>query len=283
MTDKLTVDRLKDKASDMRKNLLTLCHKVGALHIGGDLSMTDMMTALFQYGMKFDPKNPKWEGRDRFVLSKGHGGGALYISLAMAGFYDINIVFDTYDKLDSPFGIHPSDKIPGVEISTGSLGHGLSLCVGMALAARLNGKKHRMFTLMGDGEIQEGSVWEAAMAAPHYKLGNIVAIIDRNYLSLDGETESIMKLEPLEDKWKAFGWNVKVIDGHDMEQIVNTIDNLPPSDSEIPTVIIAKTVKGKGIACMENDVNWHAGSIDAKMLESCIVEIDKAGTKERGK
>lgn len=276
------VERLKEQACEMRKNLLRLCHKAGALHIGGDLSMTDVMTALYQYGVKLDPGNPEWDGRDRFILSKGHGAGALYIAQAMAGFYGLDYVYENYDKLDSPFGIHPSDEIPGVEISTGSLGHGLSICIGMALTARLDGKKHRIFTLMGDGEIQEGSVWEAAMAASHFKLGNIVAFIDRNGLSLDGETESIMKLEPLEDKWKAFGWNVRSIDGHDMEQIVNTIDSLPSVDSHIPTVVIARTVKGKGVSFMENDVNWHAGSIDFELLGKCCAEIDAVRKKERG-
>ena len=196
--------QLKEMATQMRKNLLTLCYHAGALHIGGDLSMTDIMTALYGYAMKHDPKDPNWSERDRFVLSKGHGAGALYMSLAMSGYFSVEHVIENYDKVDSPFGIHPSDKIPGVEISTGSLGHGLPLCIGMALTARLNGQKHRVFTLMGDGEIQEGSVWEGAMAAAQYKLGNLVAIIDRNRISLDGNTEELMKLEPLADKWKSF-------------------------------------------------------------------------------
>jgi len=276
MVDKKTVERLKDQACEMRKNLLELCHRAGALHIGGDLSMADIMTVLFQYGMKYDPRNPKWDGRDRFILSKGHGAGSLYISLAMAGFFDLNYVFDNYDKLDSPFGIHPSGEIPGVEISTGSLGHGLSISVGLGLAARLDGKKHRIFTLLGDGETQEGSVWEAAMAAAQYKLGNLTAFVDRNFISLDGETEKLMKLEPLADKWKAFGWNVVEIDGHDIEQIINAIDLLPPIDSDIPTVVIARTVKGKGVSCMENDVNWHAGSIDSELLRTCCLELNEA-------
>lgn len=275
------IERLKDQSGEMRKNLLKLCHKAGS-HIGGELSMADIITALYQYGMKYDPKNPDWDGRDRFILSKGHGAGALYIALAMAGYFELDEVLETYKKLDSPFGEHPSDEIPGVEISTGSLGHGLSICIGMALAARLNNKKHRIFTLMGDGEIQEGSVWEGAMAAAHYQLGNLVAIIDRNRISLDGWTEELMKLEPLADKWKAFGWNVIEIDGHNMEQIVNTIDNLPPVDSDTPTVILAKTIKGKGVACMENDVDWHAGSIDASLLEKSCAELDEARKKERG-
>ncbi|MCR4431057.1 MAG: transketolase [Tepidanaerobacteraceae bacterium] len=281
MADKSTIERLKDQACEMRKNMLKLCH-VGATHIGGDLSAADILTVLFHYAMKYDPKNPKWEGRDRFILSKGHAAGALYTSLAMAGYFELDYLFNNYRKLDSPFGEHPSDKVPGVEIPTGSLGHGLSISTGIALAARLNKKNHRVFALLGDGESQEGMVWEAAMAARHYKLGNLVAFIDRNGLSLDGETEKLMRLEPLADKWKAFGWNVMVIDGHSIEQIVNAIDNLPPVDSDTPTVIIAKTVKGKGVSCMENDVNWHAGSIDAALLEKCCAELDEARKRERG-
>lgn len=276
-----TIERLKDQSCEMRKNLLKLCH-IASTHIGGDLSAADILTVLYQYAMKYDPKNPKWDGRDRFILSKGHSAGALYIALAMAGYFDLDYVFENYKKLESPFGEHTSDKVPGIEIPTGSLGHGLSISIGMALAARLNKKGHRVFTLMGDGEVQEGSVWEAAMAAVQYKLGNLVAFIDRNGISLDGETEKLMKLEPLADKWKAFGWNVVEIDGHSIEQLVDTIDNLPPVDSDIPTVVVAKTVKGKGVSSMENDVNWHAGSIDASFLEQSCAELDETRKKERG-
>jgi transketolase len=282
MVDKKTVEKLKDQASEMRKILLRLCHKAGALHIGGDLSMSDILTVLFQYGMKLDPKNPQWDGRDRFILSKGHGAGGLYIALAMAGYFDLQRVFDEYEQLDSPFGQHPTHGVPGIEISTGSLGHGLSISVGMALAARLDGKKHRIFTLLGDGENQEGSVWEAAMSGGHYKLGNLTAFVDRNFISLDGETEKLMRLEPLADKWKAFGWRVVEIDGHAIEQIVHTLDTLPPVDSDVPTVVIAKTVKGKGVSFMENDVNWHAGSIDFELMGKCCAEVDECRLRDRG-
>lgn len=282
MVDKKTVEKLKDQACEMRKTLLRLCHKAGALHIGGDLSMSDILTVLFQYGLKLDPKNPEWDGRDRFILSKGHGAGGLYIALAMAGYFDLQRVFNEYEQLDSPFGQHPTDGVPGVELSTGSLGHGLSISVGLALAARLDGKKHRIFTLLGDGENQEGSVWEAAMSGAHYKLGNLIAFVDRNFISLDGETEKLMRLEPLADKWKAFGWRVVEIDGHAIEQIIGVLDSLPPVDSEVPTVVIAKTVKGKGVSFMENDVNWHAGSIDFDLLGKCCAEVDECRLKERG-
>lgn len=281
MADQSTVERLKDLACEARKNILRLCHK-GATHIGGDLSMADMMTVLYQYGMKYDPKRPDWEERDRFILSKGHGAGCLYVTLAMAGYFSMDEVLAKYREPGSPFGEHPSSEVPGVEISTGSLGHGLSVSVGLALAARLDGRENRAFTLMGDGETQEGSVWEAAMAAAHYELGNLVAFVDRNRISLDGETEKLLRLEPYAEKWKAFGWNVVVIDGHDIEQIVAVFDNLPPVDSKKPTVVIGKTVKGKGVASMENDVNWHAGSIDADFLARSCAELDEARRRERG-
>jgi transketolase len=276
MAEEAIIQDLKIKACEMRKNLLKLSHEAGLLHIGGDLSLTDIMTVLYQYGLKYDVKNPKWDGRDRFVLSKGHGSGALFIAQAMAGFYDIETIYKKYLRLDSEFGMHPcSTTLSTVDISTGSLGHGLSIAVGLALAARLDGKNHRIFTVMGDGEVQEGSIWEGAMAAGQFKLGNITAFIDRNGLSFDGPTEEFMKLEPLEDKWKAFGWNAITIDGHDIEQLVNVIENLPPSESNIPTVIICKTVKGKGVSFMENSPGWHAGTVNSETLKKCCDIIDK--------
>ncbi len=276
MAKKADIAHLKLQACEMRKNLLRLSHEAGLLHIGGDLSLTDIMTVLYQYGLKYDVKNPKWDGRDRFVLSKGHGSGALFIAQAMVGFYDIETIYKTYMRLDSDFGMHPcSNMLASVDVSTGSLGHGLSIAVGLALAARLDKKSHRIFTVMGDGELQEGSIWEGAMAASQYKLGNITGFVDRNGLSFDGPTEEFMKLEPLEDKWRAFGWNAITIDGHDIEQLVNTIDNLPPSQSDIPTVIICKTVKGKGVSFMENSSGWHAGTVNSETLKNCCDIIDK--------
>ena len=279
--DKALIEGLKDKACEIRKKILTLGHLGGALHFGGDLSMTDAMVALFYYALKKDPKNPHWPGRDRFILSKGHGAGCLYTVLADCGYFSEELLRSNYNKLDSGFGIHPiMNKVPGVEASTGSLGHGLSLCVGMGIAAKLNHETFRIYCLLGDGECQEGSVWEAAMSANHYKLGNLTAIIDRNGLSLDGPTEEIMALEPLEDKWKAFGWNAVTIEGNDMEQLLRCLSSLPPVKSEKPTCIIAKTTKGKGICFMENDPNWHAGSVDSEKLAECCVMLDEARKKE---
>lgn len=279
--DNALIEGLKDKACEIRKKILTLGHLGGALHFGGDLSMTDAMVAIFNYALKKDPKNPHWPERDRFILSKGHGAGCLYTVLADCGYFSEELLLSNYNKLDSGFGIHPiMNKVPGVEASTGSLGHGLSLCVGMAIAAKLNRAKFRIFCLLGDGECQEGSVWEAAMSASHYKLGNLTAIIDRNGLSLDGPTEEIMALEPFEEKWKVFGWNAVSIEGNDMEQLLKTLSSLPPVESEKPTCIIAKTTKGKGICFMENDPNWHAGSVDSEKLAECCVMLDEARKKE---
>jgi transketolase len=275
MADAGTIARLEEAAMNMRKNLLRLCHVAGSLHLGGDLSITEVMTALWQYKMKYDPDNLKMEDRDRFFLSKGHCAGALYIAQAMAGCYPLETVFNTYNKLDSSFGIHPcSNTLPSVEISTGALGHGLSIAVGAATIAKYRRQRHRVYVVMGDGEIQEGSIWEAAMAAAQYKLGNLVGIVDRNYLSLDGNTEDLMKLEPLADKWRAFGWNVMEIDGNDMAAVVDTLDHLPAPDTDTPTMIIARTTKGKGISFMENDPDWHAGSVDSDLLEKCFAELD---------
>ncbi|MDY6827387.1 MAG: transketolase [Bacillota bacterium] len=278
MSDKKSIGELKDLACEARKNILRLCHK-GATHIGGDLSMADVMTVLFQYGMKYNPENPRWPERDRFILSKGHGAGCFYVTLAMAGYFTMDHVLEEFRKFGSHFGEHPSGEIPGIEISTGSLGHGLPISIGMALSARLDGRKNRVFTMMGDGETQEGSVWEGAMASAHYELGNLVAFVDRNRISLDGETEKLMHLEPYSDKWKAFGWNVLDIDGHKIEEIVGAIDSLPPVDSDRPTVVIARTVKGKGVPEMENNVNWHAGSIDDEFLARSCADLDKARGK----
>ncbi len=279
--DKSLISGLKDKACEIRKKILNLGHLGGALHFGGDLSMTDVMVALFYLVLKKDPKDPQWPERDRFVLSKGHGAGCLYTVLADTGYFSEQSLVDTYGKPETRFGVHPDmHKVPGVEASTGSLGHGLSISVGMAMAARLNNDKFRIFTLLGDGESQEGSVWEAAMSASHYKLGNLTAIIDRNGLSLDGPTEEIMSLEPLEDKWRSFGWHAVSVDGNDMEQLFGALTSLPPADSEKPTCIIAETTKGKGICFMENDPNWHAGSVDSEKLAECCIELDESRREE---
>jgi len=284
MADKETIIKLKNAAYDMRVDLLKLCYHAGILHIGGDLSITDIVTCLHQYVMKYDPHNIKWDGRDRFLLSKGHCAATVYMAQAHAGCFDKQELLSTYMAVDSRFGMHPcAEALNTLEISTGSLGHGLSIAVGMALAARMDGKKHRVFVIVGDGESQEGSIWEGLMAGPHYKLGNLVLIIDRNGISMDGPTEQYMTLEPYVQKLRAFNWNVVEVDGHDMEQLCNAFDRLPPAESEVPMLILAHTIKGKGVDFMENNPLWHAGSIkDEATLNECIRQIEDARAKEMG-
>ena len=269
----MTIPELKQKAVDYKKKMLTLAHVSGGMHVGGDLSMADILVALYYRIMKIDAARPDWAERDYFILSKGHGAGGLYTILADMGFFDMEHLLTTYNKLDSCYGMHPDrKKAPGVEVSAGSLGHGLSITNGMAYASKMDGEPNRYYCLMGDGEIQEGSVWEAAMSAAHFHLDNVIAIIDRNGLSLDGYTEDVMALEPLEKKWEAFGWNAIRVNGHDMEAIIKVFENLKPNGK--PTCIIAETIKGCGIDFMENDPNWHAGTVDSEMLKKCCDLLD---------
>jgi transketolase len=235
--------------------------KIGG-HVGGSLSMMDMLAALYFRQMNIDPSKPDWPERDRLILSKGHAAMGLYVALAKTGFFSMQELLDTYNKLDSKFGKHcDMNKTPGVEACSGSLGHGLSIGIGMALAARHQGKQYRVYVVMGDGEMMEGSVWESAMAGPHFELGNLTAIIDRNQFCIDGPTEEIMTLEPLGQKWRDFGWNVFEIDGHDMSRIVATLDNLPPVETGVPTAIVSQTVKGKGVSIWEGDCWYHYGDL----------------------
>lgn len=274
MADAATVERLEDKALEMRKRLLRLANRT-SLHIGGDLSMTDLMTVIFEYLMRVDPERPTWDERDRFVLSKGHGAGALYISMANRGFFDVEEIYATYGALGSRFGMHPCrNHLPGVETSTGSLGHGVSVAVGMALAARLDGRANRVVTLVGDGELNEGSIWEAVMAAAHFRLGNVVAFIDKNDMCMDGPQDEVMRVNPVDAKFAAFGWDVVGVDGHDIAALVDVVDHLPPPTSDRPTAVVAQTVKGHGVAFMENTTKWHSGTIDDETLEQCYAELE---------
>jgi transketolase len=274
MADIATVERLEDKALEMRKRLLRLANHT-SLHIGGDLSMTELMTVIFEYLMNVDPERPEWGERDRFVLSKGHGAGALYISMANRGFFDVEEIYATYGALGSRFGMHPCrNHLPGVETSTGSLGHGLSVAVGLALAARLDGRTNRAVTLVGDGELNEGSVWEAVMAAAQFRLGNVVAFVDKNDMCMDGPQDEVMQVNPVGDKFEAFGWRVVEVDGHDVAALVDAIDQLPSPTSDQPTVIVAQTVKGRGIGFMENTTKWHSGTVDDEALVQCYDELD---------
>ena len=280
--DRPTVAQLEDLAFELRQKLLHLCGTYeGAVHIGGDLSSADIFTALFEYGLTVDPTDITNPSRDRFVLSKGHAAVAMYIAMAIRGFFSYDGIVDTYGQLDSAYGMHPCKvQLPGVEASTGSLGHGLPLAVGMALSARGRGETHRVVTLMGDGETGEGSVWEAALVANSNKLGNLVAFIDRNHQLMTSFDEERVVLEPYPDKWAAFGWNVIHIDGHDMGALVGAIDQLPAADSDKPTVVICETVKGKGVDFMERNLAWHAGSLGAADLERAMAALSATRVKE---
>lgn len=271
---------LAKEAAYIRKKILELTKIAGGGHLGGGLSMVDVTVALYHHVMNIDPKHPDWPGRDRFILSKGHGAIALDPILARVGFFPEEDLA-TFNKLDSPFGMHTNAKsTPGIEHSTGSLGHGLSVSVGMALGARLESADWRVFCLLGDGEFQEGSMWEGIMSAAHFKLGNLVAIIDRNRFSLDGPTEDIMALEPLGEKLKAFRWNVLEVNGHDMAEILNVFEELPPPESESPTIIIANTDKGYGISFMRNEAKWHYGAIDSDLEEQALKDIEATVTEQ---
>ena len=275
LSGKPSVKQLEDLAYELRKKLLTLCGTYnGSVHIGGDLSVADVMTVMYQYGLNVDPGDIAMPTRDRFVLSKGHAAVCMYIAMAIRGFFDFDEIVRTYGKLDSAYGMHPCKvQLPGVECSTGSLGQGLAMAVGMALSAKYRKQGHRIFCLMGDGETCEGSVWEAALAAGSYDLGNLVAIIDRNNQLMTSFSEEYIHLEPYADKWKSFGWNVVECDGHDIAALVSAVDNLPAIDSDKPTALVCRTIKGKGVSFMEKAIGWHAGSLSEEDMKRALDEI----------
>jgi transketolase len=283
MADPKEVQRLQDMACEMRKLLLNLCGNYeGIVHIGGDLSMTDVLIGLFHHGMRVDPKdimNPK---RDRFLLSKGHGAVCMYIAMSLKGFFDYKEIVRTYGKLDSAYGMHPCKiQLPGVEASSGSLGQGLAMAVGMAFSAKQKKETHRVFCMVGDGESCEGEVWEAINTASSYKLGNLIAVVDRNHQLMTSFDGDAMVLEPYADKWKAFNWNVVELDGHNMAQIVDALDKLPPITNSKPTVLICQTIKGKGVSFMEKNIGWHAGALSKEDMEKAIADVDAACAKVR--
>jgi transketolase len=253
--------------------VMTTLLAAGSGHVGGSLSVVDILTALYFHIMRVDPKNPKWPDRDRFVLSKGHASAALCPTLAEKGFFPKELL-DTFNRLDSPFSMHPDMlKIPGADVSTGSLGHGLSIAVGMALAARIQRSDRRTYALLSDGEMAEGSTWEAAMAAAYFKVDNLLAIVDRNRLQVDGFTSDIMDTEPLAEKWRAFGWAVREIDGHDMGAIIDTIAAFP-FEAGKPSVIIAHTIKGKGLPFAEDQIGFHYHDVDEEMVKESLAILE---------
>lgn len=261
---------LKKIAQTLRCHILKMTTGANSGHPGGSMSSADIITVLFFDKMKIDPKRPDWPERDRFVLSKGHASPVLYAALAERGFFPVKRL-ETFRKLGGLQG-HPHHDVPGVEISTGSLGQGFPAANGMALAGKLDGKDYRVYTILGDGECQEGLVWEAAMLASKYQLDNLTAFLDRNFLQIDGNTEDVMPLEPLADKWRAFGWHVIEIDGHDFDQIEQAIEEAKQTKGK-PTMIIAKTVKGKGVSFMEGQAKYHGNALKPEQLEGALEEI----------
>ncbi len=262
---------LEQKALDIRRLILKMVYEARSGHLGGSLGATELMVALYYHIMQHRPGDPGWAGRDRFILSKGHCTPVLYAVLADCGYFPLEDL-KTFRRPGSHLQGHPyQPKTPGVEASTGTLGLGLSTGVGMALGARLRQQNHRYYILCGDGEIQEGQVWEAAMFAHKYRLNNIIAFVDRNYQQSDGYSEGVMPMDPLEPKWQSFGWQVYTIDGHDFRQILVTVDHAKKSDR--PVMIIARTTKGKGISFMEGDPRWHGSPPDKAEFESALNEL----------
>lgn len=264
---------LKRKATQIRLDLFEMIYEAGAGHTGGSLSNTDILTVLYYKIMNIDPKNPNWSDRDRYIQSKGHSVESYWTVLADKGFFPKEEL-KTFSQFNTRLIGHPNNEVPGVEMNTGALGHGLSISVGMALAAKMDNKSYKVYTLMGDGEQAEGSVWEAAMAASQYKLDNLVAIIDRNRLQISGNTEDVMSIEPLGDKWRSFGWDVVEVDGNEIEQLVNIFEATPTVNGK-PTMIIANTVKGKGISFAENQAGWHHRVPTKEEYDLAVSELTK--------
>lgn len=263
---------LKEKARNIRIDILKMLTDCGSGHTGGSLSAADIATALYFYKMKHDAKQPKWKDRDNFILSKGHAAPLLYTVLAHAGYFE-STELCTLRKLGSRLQGHPDSKyLPGVEISTGSLGQGLSVANGLALAHKLDKAANRVYALLGDGEIQEGQVWEAAMTAAHYKLDNLCAMVDNNGLQIDGPVAKVMGVEPITDKFRAFGWEVLDINGHDMAQITAALDKAETIKGK-PTMIVCRTVKGKGSAVFEGKVEFHGATPTKEQCATALEEL----------
>ncbi|MCF8232878.1 MAG: transketolase [Bacteroidales bacterium] len=272
------IEQLKSVATEIRVNTLKSLAEAGSGHTGGSLGLADIFTALYFYVLNHDPKNPDWADRDRMVLSIGHVAPVFYATLAEAGYFDKSELM-TLRKLGSRLQGHPGREhgLPGIELSAGSLGQGLSVAVGMALAAKADKKQHRIFCVNGDGELQEGSVWEAIMSAGHYQLDNLLSIVDRNRVQIDGPTSEVMGLEPLKEKFESFGWEVMECEGNNMEHILRTFA-LATKTLAKPTVILAETTMGKGVAEIEGDYRWHGKPPKKDQLESFINQVKNAAT-----
>ena len=269
------VERLEKQAIQLREDIVSMIHAAKAGHPGGSLSAVDMITALYFHVMNIDPADPKNPNRDRFILSKGHACPALYAALARRGYFDPALL-NTLRQYHSILQGHPDmNKVPGVDMSTGSLGNGLSVGVGMALSAKLHKQDYMTYVMLGDGETQEGEVWEAAMAANHHDLKNLIAIVDCNGVQINGWTNDVMTVEPMADKWRAFGWNVVEVNGHNMKDLLTALHTA--KTMRHPTVILMRTVKGKGVSFMEDNAAWHGAAPDDEQLVKAIVEIQERG------
>jgi len=266
------IKELQQKAKEIRRLIVEMIARAGSGHPGGSLSATDLITALFFSVLRIDPKNPCWPDRDRFHMSKGHCCPLWYAVLSERGYFPRERLF-TLRKLGSILQGHPDRRAAGVEVASGSLGQGLSVALGMSLAAKVDNKDYRVYVLMGDGETQEGNIWEAAMACNHYKRDNICGILDYNGFQIDGKTCAVMDLEPVEDKWKAFGWHTININGHDMGEILNAYDEASNVKGK-PSIIIARTVKGKGVSFMENVCDFHGRAPTKEEMDKALKELE---------
>jgi transketolase len=266
---------LEELAKRIRAHCLRMTSRANASHIGSALSTADILAALYGRVLHFDAANPDWPDRDRFILSKGHGCTALYAVLAEAGYFPLERL-DTFCEDGSPLAGHATHKdMPGIEVSTGSLGHGLSLATGMALAGRRDGKGYRVFCLVSDGECDEGSTWEAALFAPQHRLDNLVAIVDYNKIQSLGRVEDVIDLAPLAEKWRAFGWSTEEIDGHDLAAVQHTLERVP-FEAGKPTCVVGHTVKGKGVSFMEDELLWHYRAPLGELLDDALSELGTA-------
>ncbi|MGH9958043.1 MAG: transketolase [Pyrinomonadaceae bacterium] len=272
MLDDKKLQFLKEKAFQVRRNILEMVYRANSGHVGGSLGAADLVVALCYHLMRHDPKDPKWPERDRFILSKGHCTPVIYAVLADCGYFPKEDL-KTFRRPGSHLQGHPyQPKTPGIEVSTGTLGLGISTAMGMALAAKLKGEGHWYYVLCGDGEIQEGQAWEAALFGNKYHLDNVIAFVDRNYLQTDWNSEDVMPLDPLAPKWEAFGWRTYEIDGNNFHEIVNTVEAAQRLRGK-PTMIIARTVKGKGVPFMENEASWHGTPPNQEQFERALREL----------
>ncbi len=271
----MDIKTLEVKAADVRIGIIKAIHNAGSGHPGGSLSATDIVTALYFHEMNIDPDNPQMRGRDKCIFSKGHAGPAQLSAMALRGYFAMDEFTSSLRKIGSRFQGHPNIKIPGIEMSTGSLGQGFSAAAGMAMAAKMDGDKGRVYVLLGDGELQEGLVWETAMSSSHYKLDNLVAIIDHNGLQIDGKNDDVMTVNPIGSKFASFGWNVIEIDGHDMKQITEALAKAKTLKTK-PTAIVAETIKGKGVSFMEGQASWHGKAPNAEQAATAIEELEAA-------